>query len=226
MDSLVLGLLLLICVTCRSVSIKHEVGGRQHALEKENVIHRWGDSQLISEVVAALSKVVNYYENNYSLLNFDGIFGAKIVEGQLNLLVAEFKKGFHRSTMDVIMAKELQQIASKAGRVVKLSIPFLHEKDAVYLRRLRHLLQLPWDIGHSHRIVDDSLIWDKNEINNSRFQQFNEKESDICMSEILEPLKGKVCQMSEKCIRMMTGSGLEKYVLVHQLLYTLIVDMD
>lgn len=41
------------------------------------------DLELVSRVIAALDSSISYYENNLKQMNFDGIFGAKVVEGVL-----------------------------------------------------------------------------------------------------------------------------------------------
>lgn len=41
------------------------------------------DLELVSRVIAALDSSISYYENNFKQMNFDGIFGAKVVEGEL-----------------------------------------------------------------------------------------------------------------------------------------------
>lgn len=42
------------------------------------------ESELVTRVLAALDKALHYYENNFALMNFDGILGAKVVEGEYN----------------------------------------------------------------------------------------------------------------------------------------------
>ncbi|KAG7167872.1 UPF0764 protein C16orf89-like 2 [Homarus americanus] len=150
------------------------------------------DTQLVTQVLAALDNTIGYYEKNYPLLNFDGIFGAKVVE----------------------------------GRVVKLATPHLHEKDPEYMKRLWKMFQLSWDIGHSHRTVDMSLLWSSNVRHLGQTETFNELESDHCMAELLEPANGVMCWMTESCQRMMTKPGRQKYTLNHQILYTMVAEMS
>lgn len=51
-------------------------------VEGEEPRHGVSDPQLVTKVLAALDKSIDYYEKNYAVLNFDGIFGAKVVEGE------------------------------------------------------------------------------------------------------------------------------------------------
>lgn len=44
--------------------------------------HKPSESELVTKVLAALDKALHYYENNYAHMNFDGILGAKVVEGK------------------------------------------------------------------------------------------------------------------------------------------------
>lgn len=45
------------------------------------------------------------------------------------------------------------------------------------------------------------------------------------MAELLEPVNGMMCRMTEVCQQMMTKPGKEKYVLTHQILYTVVAEM-
>ncbi|XP_045616513.1 UPF0764 protein C16orf89 homolog [Procambarus clarkii] len=183
-------------------------------------------THLVMQVLAALDKAIGYYEKNYEILKFDGMFGAKVVEGQLNLLVAEYNNGFLSGIMDNIMKNDISGMAARAGRVVKLAIPYLHEKEPEYMKRLKRIFQLSWDIGHSHRTVDMSLLWSNHVRLLAQPETLNELESDHCMAELLEPVNGMMCHMTESCQRMMTTPGREKYALSHQILYTMVAEMS
>lgn len=45
------------------------------------------------------------------------------------------------------------------------------------------------------------------------------------MAELLEPVNGMMCHMTESCQRMMTRAGRDKYALNHQILYTMVAEM-
>lgn len=53
----------------------------------------------------------------------------------------------------------------------------------------------------------------------------SEIESDHCMSELLEPVRGMMCSMTEGCQELMTRAGFDKYALTHQILYTVVAEM-
>ncbi|XP_071535076.1 UPF0764 protein C16orf89 homolog [Panulirus ornatus] len=205
---------------------EHIFSIQRRNVEGEDAQHKNSDPQLVTKVLAALDKTIDYYEKNYAILSFDGIFGAKVVEGQLNLVVAEYNRGFLSDTMDNIMKNDVARLAARAGRVVKLAVPYLQEKDPEYMKRLRRLFQLSWDIGHSHRTVDSVLLWSKHVRLLAQHEPFNELESDHCMAELLEPVNGMMCRMTEGCQQMMTKPGKEKFVLTHQILYTVVAEMS
>ncbi|XP_063604299.1 uncharacterized protein LOC134779889 [Penaeus indicus] len=183
------------------------------------------DLQLVSRVIAALDSSISYYENNFKQMNFDGIFGAKVVEGQLNLIVAEYNKGFLSATMDSFMRNKVASIATRAGRVVKLAIPFLYKKNRKYMGKMERLFQLSWDVGHSHRNVDMSLKWSDRTFTLALEEELTEMQSDHCIAELLEPIEGVMCRMTDVCQQMMTKAGRERYALVHQILYTVVAEM-
>lgn len=128
--------------------------------------------------------------------------------------------------MDSIMKNDVSRMAARAGRVVKLAVPYLHEKDEEYMKRLKRMFQLSWDIGHSHRTVDMSLLWSSHVRLLAQPETLNEVESDHCMAELLEPVNGMMCHMTESCQRMMTRAGRDKYALNHQILYTMVAEMS
>lgn len=45
------------------------------------------------------------------------------------------------------------------------------------------------------------------------------------MSELLEPVRGMMCSMTEGCQELMTRAGFDKYALTHQILYTVVAEM-
>lgn len=126
--------------------------------------------------------------------------------GQLNLVVAKYKKGFLSDIIDDILKEDIAKMASRAGNiyhcsilkfiisyfgmsaflrynsnryvyahtaadntklsvwcvaghVVKLAIPDLTKEYPENMKRLRRLLQLSWDMGHSHHSIDIALLW-------------------------------------------------------------------
>ncbi|XP_037775262.1 UPF0764 protein C16orf89 homolog [Penaeus monodon] len=184
------------------------------------------DLELVSRVIAALDSSISYYENNFKQMNFDGIFGAKVVEGQLNLIVAEYNKGFLSATMDSFMRNKVASIATRAGRVVKLAIPYLYKKNRKYMGKMERLFQLSWDVGHSHRNVDMSLKWSDRTFTLALEEELTEVQSDHCIAELLEPIEGVMCRMTDVCQQMMTKAGRERYALVHQILYTVVAEMS
>ncbi|XP_076063862.1 UPF0764 protein C16orf89 homolog isoform X2 [Oratosquilla oratoria] len=180
---------------------------------------------LTHRVIISLDKAAHYYNGHFSILNLDGIFGAKVLEGQLSLFVAEYLKGFLSDTMDEIMKKNLSEIAKRSGRAVKYAIPHLQEEMGYY-RHLRRMLVLPWDIAHSHRRIDKTLKWDDHTVALTQPLEFRERDSDNCMIELLEPTEGMMCSMSQKCQLLMTQPGQKGYQLTHQILYSIVSEMS
>ncbi|KAK4328980.1 hypothetical protein Pmani_000648 [Petrolisthes manimaculis] len=193
---------------------------------KQQQHHNPSESELVNRVVGSLDKTLQYYENNYAVMNFDGILGAKVVEGQLNLVVAKYKKGFLSDIIDDILKEDIAKMASRAGHVVKLAIPDLTREYPDNMKRLRRLLQLSWDMGHSHHSIDIALLWSQHTRLLNQPHTLNEIESDHCMSELLEPMSGMMCSMTEGCQELMTRAGFDKYALTHQILYTVVAEMS
>ncbi|XP_045136800.1 LOW QUALITY PROTEIN: UPF0764 protein C16orf89 homolog [Portunus trituberculatus] len=187
---------------------------------------REGEAPLLPSVIAALDRLVTYYEKSHHLLHLDGIFGAKAIEGQLNLVVAKHNKGLLSDAVDYLMKNELAQMATRAGRVVRLALPHLQESQPVSMHRLRRLFQLSWDIGHSHRRVDLTLLWDRTTRARAAQHSLTDSETDRCLAEVLEPTNGVVCGMSQWCQEAMTQPGHASYGLTHQILYSIVAEMS
>ncbi|XP_063849832.1 UPF0764 protein C16orf89 homolog [Scylla paramamosain] len=185
-----------------------------------------GEAPLLASVIAALDRLVTYYEQNHHLLHLDGIFGAKAIEGQLNLVVAKHNKGLLSDAVDYLMKNELAQMATRAGRVVRMALPHLQKNQPVSMHRLRRLFQLSWDIGHSHRRVDLTLLWDSSTRAHAARHSLTESETDRCLAEVLEPTNGVVCGMTQWCQEAMTQPGQARYALTHQILYSIVAEMS
>ncbi|XP_068217907.1 uncharacterized protein [Palaemon carinicauda] len=128
--------------------------------------------------------------------------------------------------MDDTMKKTVIKIAARAGHIVKQAMPHLYVKYPEQMRRMRRLFYLSWDMGHSHRLVDLSLTWSDDLRLQAQSLTFNEEESDKCLAELLEPVDGMMCKMSDYCQRVMTKPGMEKYILCHQILYSVVAEMS
>ncbi|KAK8384393.1 hypothetical protein O3P69_009299 [Scylla paramamosain] len=185
-----------------------------------------GEAPLLASVIAALDRLVTYYEQNHHLLHLDGIFGAKAIEGQLNLVVAKHNKGLLSDAVDYLMKNELAQMATRAGRVVRMALPHLQKNQPVSMHRLRRLFQLSWDIGHSHRRVDLTLLWDSSTRAHAARHSLTESETDRCLAEVLEPTNGVLCGMTQWCQEAMTQPGQARYALTHQILYSIVAEMS
>lgn len=180
----------------------------------------------MASVIGALDRLVHYYEKNYELLSLDGIFGAKAIEGQLNLVVAKHNKGLLSDAVDRLMKDDLSSMATRAGRVVRLALPHLHKTQPVAMTRLRRIFQLSWDIGHPRRLLDTLLLWDDKTRKRAALQRLTDSEMDRCLSELLEPMDGVMCGMKQDCQEAMTQPGMTHYTLTRQIKYSIVAEMS
>ncbi|CAD5121813.1 DgyrCDS10283 [Dimorphilus gyrociliatus] len=105
-------------------------------------------------------RLIDYYEISYKDINFDGIFGLRVLEGGLKLQVLNYAKGdIEISEKNLAIIKELSE---KAEKLSTLAINVLKTaKDKSY-ERLSPLIKTEWKGFGDHKELDFNLLWPDN----------------------------------------------------------------
>ncbi|KHN77792.1 UPF0764 protein C16orf89 -like protein [Toxocara canis] len=192
----------------------------------------WNSARLIALVLNALSGLENYYERHHTQLNVDGLFGLRIIHGQLN----QFCEDFEGRDLDSEVVDEMRNLSRRASEIANKAIPYVADRDRFYYRQFHYLLTHPYSITHEVQRIDERLRWAEKETLRRGFYEggamwFNEKQSDSCFAEVLSKEYNSynitsTCDISEPCLkRMLSTPGLSGYRLAHQVLFIAIIQV-
>ncbi|XP_064621135.1 uncharacterized protein LOC135484034 [Lineus longissimus] len=170
------------------------------------------------DALSALERVINYYKINYKVANLDGIFGLKIVEGQLSSILDNYSDG-HFPHLSSELVSRIKKIKHDAEDASIGAIPFLKKLEPEYYKQMYFVIESPWYSWKSARKLNRALKWEKDKLD-SIVRDIDERTSDRCMTELYSG-RQKSCPLTSSCLAIMIGvRGLTGYAITHQLLYT------
>ncbi|VDK20045.1 unnamed protein product, partial [Anisakis simplex] len=141
----------------------------------------WNTARLIALILNALNGIENYYEQHLSELNVDGLFGLRVIQGQLKSISTDLEG----SNLDRELMNALYNLSGRANEIAGKAIPYVIERDPSYYQQFRYLLNRPYTVKHSIQRSDERLRWLDKELVSRRFgideertMWFDEKQSD------------------------------------------------
>ncbi|ELT95036.1 hypothetical protein CAPTEDRAFT_225617 [Capitella teleta] len=170
----------------------------------------------LERLLQCLEKVVAYYKQNYADMNLDGIYGLRVLEGQLSVILEQLKH-----PADVI--QRLSALHQDCSAICMAALLSLQRSDPIYLSRLRPLVEAPMTFHQPYARLDQSLRWSGPNIH---VADLKEEFSDGCMAEIIGTAGHSKCSLSAECTERMLSRGLKGYSLMHQLLYTILAEQN
>ncbi|XP_071081492.1 uncharacterized protein [Haliotis cracherodii] len=187
---------------------------------------RYGDAKtpLIS-VIEALEKLVVFYKNSYQDFNVDGLFGLRVVEGQVQLLLNEYNHGQHQQISPDVLER-LRHLVREATQVSNQALEYVRKDDETYYNNFKFIVGTPWSIYRKHRGIDPKLKWLPEIYKAQKNANLDEEVSDRCMGELTGASHkyGRSCIISDQCVKTMTLRGLTEYGLTHQILWTMVAE--
>eukprot|EP00058_Branchiostoma_floridae_P014664 XP_002600152.1 hypothetical protein BRAFLDRAFT_66660 [Branchiostoma floridae] len=176
------------------------------------------------DVVEALEWTVDFFRRSYRDINLDGLYGLRIAEGQLGLMLEAVEDGsVHHTVRHVI--HRLGRIKVRITRISHHALHMLRSRDMEYFRKFEavvkepFLLRTPWKYlrtdGEEQREETMTETW------------FPGNLSDHCLAEVTgglnsEKHRDRKCTVSERCWRFITASHTSGYTLSHQILWTIL----
>ncbi|XP_076464882.1 uncharacterized protein LOC143296714 [Babylonia areolata] len=199
-----------------------------------------GDAQtsqaVLLSVVDAIEKLVGFYKANYNDLNLDGLFGLRVMEGQLQKILQEHDEGrYPQLSHDVV--QRLHTLLQDTRWVGEQAVSVVQADDEKYFKELGVIITQPWTVFKRPRKVVPAHRWNAPVYLASKNVRLDEHQSDICMMEITQPKRSPLrragghgseggCSLSEHCGRVMTARGLTDYGITHQLLWTVLAEQS
>ena len=162
------------------------------------------------QVLAALERLLDFFESDTNHLNLDGLYGLRIAQGQLSALHAthvtdeKHRIGSLLNQIDQIANKSLEEIA---------------QQTSSYLKRFAIMTSKPFVVAYEPRQLNYDLIE-----HGERNAEFDEDESDDCFAELLgsaDRANASQCSITQPCWKLMIAPRGKDYRVTHQLLWFL-----
>ncbi|KAK3581739.1 hypothetical protein CHS0354_000124 [Potamilus streckersoni] len=90
------------------------------------------DTQLVQNVYLALEKMLNFFGQDYSSINLDGLFGLRLGQGQLISTLEECQK----RSCDRNLSIGLKTLLSKVEDICFNALPYVEQYDPTYYKSL------------------------------------------------------------------------------------------
>lgn len=192
------------------------------------VFLNWSSARLVALILNALTGLVLYYDKHYAEINVDGLFGLRIIEGQLRRLYVDFDgRG-----LDGEIIAELRNLSFRASEIANRVLPLIADREPKFYRQFHYLLTHPYEITNPAQRTDERFRWmekerpQREEID-ERGMWFNES----CFGEVLSKnyevsAPSSTCSIDEHCLKRMLGTrGLTGYRITNQILFAAVIQM-
>ncbi|CAH8873047.1 unnamed protein product [Trichobilharzia szidati] len=169
---------------------------------------------IISMVLNSIEKAINFLWKHRYKVNLDGYIGPRMVERVIQALLKLYEEKIPNSVvvrMQIIL-RNIQTLCDFGLNNVPKETPF-------YFSRVGFLLnpQL-WNRFYPVTLLNYSSIYHSKNEGGS----MTEYDSDNCLRELLDKTDDGLCEISDKCWKLVTDESETDYGLTHQLLYIMI----
>ncbi|VDK83230.1 unnamed protein product [Onchocerca ochengi] len=188
----------------------------------------WEGARLIALVLNALYGLEEYYHDYYKNLNVDGLFGLRIIEGNLKNIAENLDNhNIHSEIMN-----EMYNLSLMAGMIASKALPFVANRDREYFNQYQFLLHQPYKMNFTPQRTDERFRWKEKQLETKKNDRISpppvllaEKPNSRCFTELLLEsynltATNHSCYLSVGCMqRMINQRGFTGYHLTHQILY-------
>ncbi|XP_035683109.1 UPF0764 protein C16orf89 homolog [Branchiostoma floridae] len=194
----------------------HEAGGR--------------DGTEVRAVTEALQRAVRFFSDSYTETNLDGLYGLRVAEGQLILLLESCRDDEQRLGVYDTVLDDLRQVLEEISDAANRTLPEIDARNPGYYEQFLEVVNKPYIIEAFPRTLETDGYAQYNPSVKKRLPTFNEEESDKCMSYMMgskirgHDKKEVRCTITERCWRLITIPDTSGYIITHQLLYTVLAE--
>ncbi|XP_055861983.1 UPF0764 protein C16orf89-like isoform X3 [Biomphalaria glabrata] len=178
--------------------------------------------ELFEKSLRAVEKAINFFGEDYSALNVDGLFGIRICQGALLQAKQDCESGKLDCPVDLVYT--LNKYVTSMDDYGNKALAYIEAEDSSYFEQFLDTINSPYTFD----VKLDSL-GDTSGVTPGTDGSYDEVRGDRCLSLILgsyEKNEGKYpkCSVDQECWTMMTKGNTMAYVITHQLLYFVMVE--
>ncbi|CAF1075708.1 unnamed protein product [Brachionus calyciflorus] len=167
---------------------------------------------LTKDLIYRINKALIFFERNYELVNVDGLFGIRAAQGAF--------LNFKYKQLDPKLNLTLTSLTMRLSTLSKKIYDNLSRLPVDYVSNFELLINKPFIPKLKIRNgLSRNKIFFIEKFYKSQNQEFNEKFSDLCYSNIL-----KKKNVDFQCLDYFTIDSASGYYLTHQLLFFIIAD--
>ncbi|XP_059146285.1 UPF0764 protein C16orf89 homolog [Physella acuta] len=174
---------------------------------------------LLSKVLKALDRSVDFFGKDYASINVDGLFGIRICQGAV---MGTIKDCTASQKCPEQLVNHLTSISDKLSFYGDSALSYIEEQDSNYFERFQGTINAPYQVDYQLESVGESPPPAGHD------SSYIETDGDVCFSSIMGTYKvddrlAPKCTVSMDCYTMMTRNGLKGYAVTHELLYYIFV---
>ncbi|XP_052802725.1 UPF0764 protein C16orf89 homolog [Mya arenaria] len=177
------------------------------------------ENVLLTRVVNAVKHTLDFFAEDYSAINVDGLFGLRLGQGQLKSAVRECE----RRACDSRLLARLRELEALLNTAADAALPYLKDEDPQYYNRFHATIDQPYVLPYEPRTF--SKVGDGQENSLS----YDEERGDACYARLMGTYEegGRTlakCNTTSDCWDYMTREGTGGYFLTHQLLFFIFIE--
>ncbi|XP_067949540.1 UPF0764 protein C16orf89 homolog [Watersipora subatra] len=170
----------------------------------------------IKHLLKSLEKVTEFYNAFVDQVNFDGLYGLRIVEGVL----LHIKGSFLFELMDDSFKFKVDALLKNCQVPINKGIAVVNRDNPKQFQKLGVLLIRRYLMNYEPRNIKPELRWPFVLNIRDSFKVINERSSDECFGSLFASEESGSCEISKKCSKLVTTPNLRSYPLTHQILFS------
>ncbi|XP_053375176.1 UPF0764 protein C16orf89 homolog isoform X2 [Mercenaria mercenaria] len=174
---------------------------------------------VVYEVLHSVEKALDFFADDYSAINVDGLFGLRLGQGQLREAIRECKL----RSCDSNVFKKMLKLEKELDKAANSALPYVESEDSDYYERFLATIDKPYVLPYkptSFEKVRPLVGYNSH---------YNEEKGDSCYARMLGTYveNGRTlarCNITHDCLDYMTTDETSDYFITHQLLYFIMVE--
>ncbi|XP_025091335.1 UPF0764 protein C16orf89 homolog [Pomacea canaliculata] len=179
------------------------------------------DARLLSRVIEAVQKGLEFFSEDYSDINVDGLFGLRIGQGQIVAAVEECKAS---GGCPKDLQPRLEKISDGVEQTSAAAMSYVELDDPDYFKRFLYIINSPYLLQYRPKKMKNL---DSTPAGHDA--TYDEETGDACFARIMGTYeengrKVSKCNFAKSCWDLVSKKDTSNYSITHQLLYFILVE--
>jgi len=181
--------------------------------------------RLLHDVLRGLEKATEFFREDFSSINVDGLFGIRLAQGTI-LQSLDWCMSDVSVRCPSELLQRLQALNTTIGHMADKALPYIKAQDPEYYTSFYKTIDSPYLIQEAgSQSLGDAVAPP------GLAMEYNEDSGDRCLANIMGTWSkdgriADVCTVGEDCLEMMTRPNQASYSITHQLLYFIMAEKN